>query len=206
MQTQGVISNVSQKPWFDSKRNQNIVLHSFQLQGGGQWFRTGTTAPPPVGSHVIFSVGDRQQVNNMQVVGQAVVQTAAPAPAQRPAAPRGGYQSGGNRDDYWKQKEARDIEKDERYQAVDIPRMSYSAAQTAAVQLVSAALQHDCISFGNATKGKKFDILLQMVEDVALKLASNTLSSPSALAEFASNAPASSESGGQEDETYPEDY
>jgi hypothetical protein len=89
--------------------------------------------------------------------------------------------SAGNSDGYWAEKEARDIAKDARYQAVSEPRMALSVAVEAAATVVSAAIAKDAISFGSAAKAKKLGLLSAYVKEVALDLASFIHDAPNQL-------------------------
>ena len=108
--------------------------------------------------------------NEKAVVKPGSVQAADPS--QVPSKPQrrntggGGGNSQLSRDGYWADKEKRDLEKDKRYQSVDVPRMSFSASQERAVTLVSAALANGALSFGNVAAGKKLDMLLGFVDQV----------------------------------------
>jgi hypothetical protein len=166
---QGTVSQVSEKQWYDQRKGRNINLYSFQIEGSNRWFRTGTDEPNfRQGDFITFTNDAKANVKLSDVtVGNAAgapATSASPAPAPAQAASTGGASQ--NRDGYWAQKEARDLEKDARYQGVDVPRMSFSAAQDRAVNLVSAALAHDCLSFGNMKKGEKLDYVLECVNNV----------------------------------------
>ena len=109
--------------------------------------------------------------NEKAVVKPGSVQAADPSQAPSPGTrgnskPTGRSTGGQSRDGYWADKEKRDLEKDKRYQAVDVPRMSFSASQERAVTLVSAALANGALSFGNVAAGKKLDMLLGFVDQV----------------------------------------
>jgi hypothetical protein len=168
---EGVVANISQKPFTDHKTGQPIVLHSFQLQGSNRWFRTGREPlPANVGEFITF-LNDAKANVDISSVRTGAVPPAPALSAPQPTSARAGKQparqsSGTSRDDYWKEKENRDLEKDARYQSVDVPRMSFSASQERAVHLVAAALAHDALSFGSATKGKRLDMLLDYVDQV----------------------------------------
>lgn len=117
----------------------------------------------------------------LQVSSQAPASVPEPAAtASKPAAQRASS-SGSSRDDYWAKKEARDVEKDARYQAQDIPRMSFSASQERAVHLVAAALTNDCIALGQS-KGKRMDILLEQVDIVTRRFFLQSMDAPGILA------------------------
>lgn len=166
MPVQGVVKATYQKPFTDQKTGVPIVLHSFQLVGNNTYFRTGTNAPTfQQGQMISFEVTGNNNVplNSVTIMENAPgpVQNAPQAAAQAPSRANGGT----SRDGYWSQKEARDIEREQRYQSVDIPRMTFSAVQDRAIELVGIALQHDCLSLGQ-TKAKKLDVLMEAVQDV----------------------------------------
>jgi hypothetical protein len=114
---------------------------------------------------------------------------AAPAQPAQQSSPRSSNNTGGgqNRDGYWAAKEAKDAEKDKRYQEQDIPRMSFSASQDRAVNLVAAALAHDCLSFGTMKKGDKLDYLLQCVDQVTDRFFMNSIHAPERLLDLEQN-------------------
>jgi len=167
---QGVVRTISTKEWYDDKKGQNINLYSFQLEGNNRWFRTGTNRPScNQGDSISFMCNEKGNVDVRSI--QKGDQTAAllqgtqarDLQPQRQPVSSGGGQS---RDGYWAAKEENDKKKDARYQEQDIPRMSFSASQDRAVNLVAAALEHDCLSFGNMKKGEKLDYLLGCVDEV----------------------------------------
>lgn len=172
------MTEVSAKPWTSKDTGQPITLYSFKIQGSNRWFRHGTTEMPFREGDVVSFVNDPQGNVDIPVqVGNAGAAPAQPAPppagnanrGRAPASggrPAGGGSGGSSRDDYWKQKEERDIEKERKYQEVDVPRMSFSASQDRAVNLVSAALEGGALSFGNASVGKRLDMLLEYVDQV----------------------------------------
>ena len=171
MNVQGQVRTISTKEWYDDKKGQNINLYSFQLDGNNKWFRTGTNRPPcNEGDSISFDVNEKGNVNinslkpsqGGQSTGGSTGQPSSNSSARQQSSSGGGQ----SRDGYWSAKEANDKAKDERYQSQDIPRMSFSAAQDRAVQLVSAALTHDCLAFGNMKKGDKLDYVLGCVDEV----------------------------------------
>lgn len=183
-QAQGVIERTSAKEFTDKKTGRTIYLQSFQLQGHPMWFRTGTTpVPAQEGSAVTFMYNE----GNMQVDLSSVQQTTAPQAAPTPAPqgsprPQGGSTApaqrggGGNsRENYWQEKEQRDIERQEHYHNVEVPRISFSAAQDRAVNLVSAALAADALSFGNSRKGDRVDMILDYVDQVTDRFFINSM-------------------------------
>lgn len=176
----GTVSRLSTKDWADRDSGENIVLRSFQMEEtGNRWFRTGTHDPEliQVGNTVKFVANS--QNNNVDVNSiEATEEVVAKAPPVRKAVGTAranntgykGYQSKNQffdaKDAYWDKKEQRDLEKDERYQTVDIPRMTFCTAQDAAVALVTSALQHDALALGSKSKADKLDLLLGHVDQV----------------------------------------
>lgn len=175
--TRGVVEKKFTKDWFDSRAKQNIVLHSFRLEGDKTYFRTGTDPiPANEGDAVQFSYDDRSGNVDMGTFAEAeasTVERAPPAPRRNTGGRSGSYSGGGSsvggagssRDNYWKDKEDRDIAREARYQEVVEPRMVVMAAQERAVGVVAAALANDCLSFGNTAKGLKFEMLLGFVDE-----------------------------------------
>ena len=173
----GRIAETSSKPWKDSRTGQDIVLYSFKLEGQRTWYRTGTTPTPfGVGQTVQF-VADGQKVdtNSFQAIAQDSVQAPAPSAAQSSSGSTQSSSSPGrgnasSRDEYWANKEARDLEKDKRYQEVDIPRMTMCTAISSAAAVVDAAFKSEALSFGNAAKSKRLDMIGDFVEQLADRL------------------------------------
>lgn len=175
--TRGVVEKKFTKDWFDKRSNENIILHSFRLEGDKTYYRTGQDLlPANEGDAIAFSYDDRSGNVDMGTVTQAEASTVerAPAAPRRNTGGRSGSYSGGSssavsagssRDNYWKDKEDRDIAREERYQTVVEPRMVVMAAQERAVGVVAAALANDCLSFGNTAKGLKFEMLLGFVDE-----------------------------------------
>jgi len=176
--TKGVVDKTFTKDWYDKRSNENIILHSFRLEGDNTYYRTGTTPiPANKGDAVEFSYDDRSGNVEMETFGQVegseVQRAPAPAPRRNTGGRQGSYSGGGGgtstgggaRDNYWKDKEDRDIQREERYQTVVEPRMIVMAAQERAVGVVAAALANDCLSFGNTAKGLKFEMLLGFVDE-----------------------------------------
>lgn len=192
---QGKIARVSSKPFNDQRTGEPITLHSFQLEGSNEWFRTGTNPiPAGVGQDIKFVAnGANVEKGTIQVVASQVAtaptaapSTPAPSAEVRSSRSTASTASGkaGSKDDYWAAKEARDLEKEARHQAVSEPRMALSVATEAAALLVSTAIQKDALSFGNAAKAKKLGLLAAYTKEVALDLAAFINDAPKHLAEF----------------------
>jgi len=118
--------------------------------------------------------GNNQVVNESVVKLEASVQTAPPAAtgggAQRNWSGGGGYKAkAAEKDAYWTDKAAHDLERERRQQEIVEPRITWSSARTAAIDVVGLALQHDAIAFGNASKGAKLGMILDFVDEVSAR-------------------------------------
>jgi hypothetical protein len=71
---------------------------------------------------------------------------------------------GTTKDDYWANREARDLEKERVYREEDIPAIRRSKAYEVAGHVLESAVTADALSFGSAAKGKRFDMLLAMLD------------------------------------------
>jgi len=189
--TQAITGTIAKKSVKNgtARNGRPYSLFSFQLVGNPTWYRTGfADCPFKEGQSISFVLNGKGDVDLPSVQAAAAPPPAAPGtPNLKVAA--GAFGGGGqNRDGYWADKEARDIAREERYQTVDVPRMSYCSAQDRAVQLVSAALAADALSFGNAAKGKRLDMLLEYVDLVTDRFFLQGLNSPEHLVSLEKNA------------------
>src|SRR5690349_4545370 len=119
---QGRIGRVSSKPFKDNRTGEDILLHSFQLEGKNTWYRTGQRpVPAGVGQDVRFVADDvKVDVGTFEVTQAQVAQApsvAATAGATTTATISSSAQSTAapparstvvNKDDYWARKEAKD--------------------------------------------------------------------------------------------------
>lgn len=145
MAYKGVVTKTNAKRW--EGRNGVIFLQSFQIDSSNLWFRTGTESIVEEGWTVSFEADGK---NNVDKDSLQVVSKSAPAPAKS---------SGGGKDGYWEEKQKHDRE-------VVEPRITFASSQRDAIELVTAALANDCLSFGNTAKGAKLDLLLKYVDEV----------------------------------------
>lgn len=79
----------------------------------------------------------------------------------------GGSRGASDRDNYWANKEARDLEKEKVYREVDLPAIRRSTSYNVAATLAAAALANDTLSFGSAAKGKRLDMFLGYLDQIA---------------------------------------
>ena len=66
------------------------------------------------------------------------------------------------RQKYWENKEARDAE-------VVEPRITFSASQRDAIEVIRIAMEHEALAFGNASKGAKLGMILDFVDEVTAR-------------------------------------
>ena len=173
----GLVSKTYEREWNDRDTGEDIVLYSFQIDGDKRYFRTGTNKPGIREGDAISFVADAKS-NNVDIKSiEKIDADDVPAPKQSYGGGRGKASGGGNaRDTYWADKAKRD-------EQITEPRISYSAAQRNATSLVVAALEADILSFGQAAKGKKLDMLVDFVEQTTLRLAQLQLDAPNILKE-----------------------
>jgi hypothetical protein len=165
---------VSEKEFQDRDTGEDILLYSFQIEGDKRYFRTGQDEPTfDEGDAIAFVVdtqkGNKVWLDSVEEIDEEDVQK---APKPRRSSRSAGRKSEGTRtksggksmtkDGYWEAK-------DEYQKAVVEPRITFAASRKDAVTLVSAALAEDALSFGQAAKGKKLDMLLDMVDQVTLR-------------------------------------
>lgn len=209
-QNSGTVTNIDSKE-FDG-RNGPVLLYSFQIDSSRRWFRLGRKQPTfQQGDVISFENDDKGNVDyNSLVTGGAPAapprQGGAPRAANRQGGGRPAPASGGGgqtRDGYWAEKEARDLQKDKRYQEVDVPRMSFSASQERAVALVSAALANDALSLGQK-KGERLDLLLEYVDQVTDRFFVDSMNAHKRLSEILANGP--SKAGATEDDLVEEEF
>lgn len=171
MRASGVVSEVFEREW--EGRDGTVVLHSFKLDGDNRYYRTGTTPLVREGDSIAFTADGKGNVDTdslekgVDAPRQAPRQQNATQAYRRPGGGGGkswGGKKASDRDGYWERKEARD-------QEIVEPRITWSSAQSDAVVLVTAALQHDLLSFGNANKGARLGLLLDYVDQVTARFA-----------------------------------
>jgi hypothetical protein len=171
---QGAVSFVSEKPW------QNKVLHSFKLANDPTWYGMGTIKPPiSKGDFVEFEVDVAPNGRVNVRGGNITVRKAAQASQQ--VAPAQAWKnaegSGMTKDDYWKNREARDIVVQERIQ--------YQSARNSAIAFVDLLLKKECVEPPKAMN-KRYDWLFALVNEVTEKYNKpNTPDEPEAPAEAA---------------------
>jgi hypothetical protein len=175
----GTVSRVYEKPW--AGKDGNVVLHSFQIQGDNRYFRTGTNKIVSNGEAISFDIeGNNNVLESSLSKLEREVQAAPPVQSNgyRPnnayaAKAKGPSENFEARQQYWTNKEARDIE-------VVEPRITWSSARTAAVEVIGLALQHDALAFGNASKGAKLGMILDYIDEVSARFYNQSMNAAGA--------------------------
>lgn len=185
----GVISRVDGKDFPSRSGSGSVTLYSFQLEGSNQWFRAGEKPLNVARGDQVEFVADGQKVDRSTLVKvQSVAQSSPPVPSASvgtvTATSLIASARGLSKDEYWANKEARDLAKEERYQAVSEPRMALSVAVEAASRVIVAALANDGIGFGQAAKSKRLGLLSKYVKETALDLAVFIQNAPEELANY----------------------
>jgi hypothetical protein len=188
MKTTGRVVEVFSRPW--EGRNGTINLKSFKLEGDSKFYRTGENDLCKVNDLVEFDYDAKGNVGALEVTGTATT----PPPAQQQVQKQGfsrGYSGGGGGGGGFKQKQA---EKDqywadkEQYQKEVVePRITWASAQSDAVVVVNAALQHDLLAFGNANKSAKLGLLLEYVDQVTARFAAQRYNAAALLKDVIAN-------------------
>lgn len=165
----GKVVEMSSRDWTGDD-GKTIVLHSFKVNSDNRWFRTGTDRPNlNEGDFVEFEFapkGNRVDLSSIKQIDASEAPPPAPPAAKKSFGGGGAKKKGGEnwdaRGKYWEDKEKRDIE-------VVEPRITFCSAQSDAIDLITAALANDCLSFGNMAKGAKLDYLYELVDQTTLR-------------------------------------
>src|SRR5690606_34007040 len=123
MKVAGKVSRIFANDW--NGRNGTFKLYSFKVEGNDKFYRLGEQEPQfRETDYVEFDADDKGKVSNLVVSKDKAASGEGTAPAGRAAgassgrtAGRGGsFQkaAGGGREDYWQDKEQRDIAREQR--------------------------------------------------------------------------------------------
>lgn len=196
MSIKGTVSRTYEKAWPDDDGHE-VILHSFQLQGDKRYFRSGTVKVVAEGEAVSFDTTGNNTVVPESLVKRAAETTQAPKPAYTARPAWGGKpkttENFEARQAYWENKERRDVE-------VVEPRITLSAAQRDAIEVVNIAMRHEALAFGNASKGAKLGMILDFVDEIAARFYSQRINAAQTAEGFAEPAVAAAKGGTSDDE------
>lgn len=206
-ENQGVVEVIESRE-FDGKRGP-VTLWSFQIEGSRRWFRLGRVEPEfQEGDNIGFENDEKGNVDVDTIVfdpepkrtargsggGRSGDRSRGRSGGSRNAAGGGRTRSQGGgsaeaggvtRDGYWANKEARDLEREKRYQEVDVPRMSLPSAREAAIKVTELALANGAVSLGTKKAAEKLDTLVGIVDELTDKFFADNMNAHNRLKEAA---------------------
>jgi hypothetical protein len=140
--------------WVGSKTVRNSQLWSFTIQESEEFYRTGFDKPNiNRGDVITFEVEVNQYGNQVKAKSIAVAEKAVPVSSSSSS-----RVSGGDKDSYWKDKEAKDVVKDAAIQ--------FLSCTNTAVSIVKLASEVGVLTLGAGNKGSKMDALLAQIYTV----------------------------------------
>jgi len=144
---EGLLKNKSEREW------NGTMLYSFQLEGQNIWFRTGQKGITlDEGTPIRFKANETNKQVDLESMEKL---DAAPAPTKQTSATEN---TSTTREDYWTNRERLD---------------SVRTARADAARIVCAALAHDHLPHAsNTPKGKRLDLLVGYVKEIAEELIS----------------------------------
>lgn len=138
--------------WVGSKTVRSSKLWSFTLHESDEFYRTGFDQPNiNRGDNITFEVEVNQYGNQVKAKD---IKINAPA-SSNPQPSSRSLSGGGDKDSYWKDKEAKDVIKDAAIQ--------FMACTNTAVSIVKLASEVGVLTLGAGNKGSKMDTLLAQV-------------------------------------------
>jgi hypothetical protein len=147
---EGLLKNKSEREW------NGTMLYSFQLEGQNIWFRTGQKGITlDEGTPIKFQANETNKqvdLDSMEIVEKSSLQSSSTSTTS----PSGNTST--TREDYWSNRERLD---------------SVRTARADASRIVCAALAHDHLPHAsNTPKGKRLDLLVGYVKEIAEELIS----------------------------------
>jgi|SRR6185437_15113373 len=140
-------------------------LYSFRLKNQDLWFRCGTAEPAISKDDLIeFEYEEKDGFANVDLasIRSIDLSTSSDVPEVRTAEYR--VNSGGlSKDDYWKNKELRDLAKDDYYKANDL-RIQYQSARNAAITVVDVLLREKLLKL--AKDGDNVAVVIGKIDDL----------------------------------------
>jgi hypothetical protein len=150
MQTyEGILKNKSERPWND------VVLHSFQLEGQNIWFRTGQKGLTlDEGTPIRFKANPTNKQVDLDSMEKLESLPSSTSSSTNTTSRTGSTST--TREDYWTNRERLD---------------SVRTARADATRIVCAALAHDHLPHAsNIAKGKRLDLLVGYVKEITEEL------------------------------------
>lgn len=145
-----------------AKKLSNGFIHSVKIDD--VWYGAGFKRPAAQeGEYVEFEwyTNDKGYAT---IKGEITVIKQQQSEARAPVRQAPGSAGGLTKDQYWENKEARDVNIQKGIQ--------FQAARNAAINVADVLLKNDCLSLGQA-KAKKTDILLAFIDELTVKYFNN---------------------------------
>ena len=150
--------------FLNEKNFKGRVLYSFILKNDDRWFRTGMVKPEiKKGDHVEFSFEEKDGGYSAQIDTITVLPSSSGEPI-RGQSSRNFVGGGNQKDDYWANKESRDIEND-RYKRDNDIRIQHQSARNAAITLVDILLREKALKLPESP-GKMYDVIMGKITDL----------------------------------------
>lgn len=161
-QGKGYVTLVSEKPYG------RTTLYSFRISTEEKWFRTGDTRPSiSKNDYISFFYAEKNGAFNVDVGSIEHLSREEPSQDSRSetgarVVPSG---TGVSKDDYWRRREERDIEKEKDYAKNNL-RIQYQSARNAAISVVDLLVRDKILKLSDAAKADNVAVVLGKIDDL----------------------------------------
>jgi hypothetical protein len=172
---QGVVQKIIDKEWGETK------FYSFFLKGQDGLYSLGEHSPTfKVGDSIKFEVKQKGKYLYAQDIVPWTGDGVQTAPAvgatvsrQNSYSGKGSFKGNAKKDEYWDEKEARDIERERYQREVTQPRIEIQAARNAAIEAARFLIEKEFVK--TPTKqADKYDTYLALVNQLTDEFIKNT--------------------------------
>lgn len=160
MNAKGYVTLVSNRPF------NGTMLYSFRVSTEDKYFRTGSI-DPNISKNDFIQFDYVEKNGNYSVVLPSLKHVAREESSPAPSASGGTGSARGvvGRDDYWANKEARDVEKDKVWEATNL-RIQYQSARNAAISVVDILVRDKILKLSDAAKADNVAVVLGKIDDL----------------------------------------